>query len=222
MNAAGVVHLACAEVAALLRDAPGAMQWLSASEARRLAALKTERRRSQFLAARWQARGLLARVFGGSPGDWPLEAPPDAPPRLAQRADLFLSISHSGERTACAVAGAPVGLDLEQPRRRRDVAGLVALCCTPGEQALFAGLAASEGEALFYELWTVKEAWLKERGEWIAPRRLAQVDAMPGPQGQVRTWRAEDWQLAVTAREVRWWTAEPAVSRTWTVRDGHS
>lgn len=210
MTAAGLVHLACGELAA----APGT-DWLSPGEAQRLAGLRSESRRAQFLAARWQARWLLAQVHGGAARDWMLEAPADAPPRVAGRPDLFLSISHSAQRTACALASAPVGLDLEQPRRERDIAGLVELCCTPREQAMFA----TPDAALFHELWTVKEAWLKRRGEWVAPRRLAQIEASPDAQGEVRTWRGDGWHLAVTATVVRWWTLEPAVSGRWAVRE---
>jgi 4'-phosphopantetheinyl transferase len=212
----GAVHLACAEVAAL---APPADGWLSLGEQQRLAAIVTERRRAQFLAARWQARCLLSEVLGGRPCDWSLAAPSDAPPQVQGRDDLFLSVSHSSDRTACALASVPVGLDLEQPRRQRDITGLVCLCCTPGEQALFAGRDDAARAALFYELWTVKEAWLKQRGEWIAPRRLRQLDARPAEDGEIRTWTGEDWQLAVTARDVRWRTTAPSVARAWQVTD---
>jgi len=219
VSGAAVVHLACATVAALLREAPPASAWLGPGESARLSALRSESRRAQFLAARWQARRLLAQAAGGTPTEWMLDAPNDAPPLVAGRPDLFLSISHSGERTACALATQAIGLDLEQPRRRRDIQGLVALCCTPREQAMFAGLPENERDSLFHQLWTVKEAWLKRRGDWVAPRRLAQLDCTPAAQGEVRCWRGEDWQLAVTAQDVRWWTEAPAPSTSWTVRD---
>jgi 4'-phosphopantetheinyl transferase len=221
MNAPGAVHLACAEVAALLQQAPPPAQWLTEGEQARLAEIVAPRRRDQFLAARWQARWLLARVFGGVPQRWALEAPRDAPPRVPARSDLVLSISHSGARTACALAGAAVGLDLEQPQRRRDLAGLVALCCTPREQAMFEGLAEPQREALFYQLWTVKEAWLKRRGEWIAPQRLVQLEARPDDRGGIRAWTGEAWTLALCAdaQEVRWWSAQPRAVRNWDLQD---
>ena len=207
------VHLACGAVDALLAQAP--QHWLSASEAARLASLSTAKRRGQFTAARWQARWLLAQAFGGDPAQWTLEAPHDAPPVVAGRPDLFLSISHSGGWTACAVGTQPLGLDLEAPQRRRDIAGLIALCCTPGERALLAQSATS-----FYELWTVKEAWLKRRGEWIAPSRLQQLDTRPADQGDVRTWEGEGWRLALCADDgARWWTPQPRTSRPWLVKD---
>ena len=209
-----LVHLACAPVGTLL---PAGDDWLSASERQRLQAIGTDSRRAQFLAARWLARTLLARVQGGAPGDWPLEAPHDAPPRVAGRADLVLSISHSGGWTACALAAQRVGIDLEQPVRARDVAGLVEIACTPRERALFAGLADAARDALFHELWTVKEAWLKSRGTWIAPAVLQGIEASRCAQGEVRTWRGAGWWLAVTGRAVQWWGPQPEALSAWSV-----
>ena len=207
------VHVACGAVGALLAQAPEG--WLSAGEVARLATFTSAKRREQFMGARWQARCLLAQVFGGDPAAWRLDAPPDAPPTVAGRPDLFLSISHSGDWTACAVAFAPVGLDLEAPQRTRDIAGLVDLCCTPAERALV-----GQSPATFYELWTVKEAWLKQRGEWIAPRRLQQIDACPAIDGDVRTWDGTAWRLALCAgEEPHWWTPAPRASRAWRVQD---
>jgi 4'-phosphopantetheinyl transferase len=216
---AAVVHLACAEVATLLQQAPPPAQWLTPDEAQRLSGLRTDRRRDAFVGARWQARCLLAQVHGGEPWDWPLQAPRDAPPRVRGHGGLFLSISHSGARTACALATHSIGLDLEQPTRRRDVEGLVALCCTAAERARFEGLADAERDALFYALWTLKEAWLKRRGEWIAPQRLQQLSAMESAEGDLRTWGGEGWMLAATGSEFRWWTPQPAPSRSWQMTD---
>ena len=207
------VHLACGAIDALLAQAPRG--WLSAGESARLATLTTPKRREQFVAARWQARWLLVQALGGQPPDWVLEAPPDAPPAVAGRPDLFLSISHSGGWTACALGSAPLGLDLEAPQRARDIDGLVALCCTPGEQALLA-----QSSIAFYELWTVKEAWLKRRREWIAPSRLQQLDARPAAEGDVQAWEGEGWRLALCAdAEPRWWTPQPSRSNQWLVKD---
>jgi len=207
------VQIACGAVDALLAAAP--QGWLSASELSRMAGMTSSRRRDQFLAARWQARWLLAQLLGGEPVSWLLEAPQDAPPTVAGRPDLFLSISHSGAWTACALSSAPIGLDLEAPQRQRDIAGLIELCCTPAERTLLA----ADAEAMFYELWTVKEAWLKRRGEWIAPSRLQQLEARPA-KGDLRTWTAQDWRLALcTQGEARWLTPEPAISREWSIED---
>ena len=61
-----IAHVACRSVRELLAQCQErSAQWLSASEAARLAALRTRRRRDQFLAARWLARCLLSFGYGG-------------------------------------------------------------------------------------------------------------------------------------------------------------
>jgi 4'-phosphopantetheinyl transferase len=217
MSALGTVHVACARAV----EFPVSLDWLLPQESERLAGIVAPKRREQFLAARWQMRQLLAQAVGGTPRDWALTARPDAPPAVEGQPQWHLSISHSGEWIACAVAHGPIGLDLEAPRRQRDIPGLVSLSCTPGEQRMFEGLGQQEREALFYELWTVKESWLKRRGEWIAPRRLAQLDAQPQQGGEARTWRTEEWSLALCAeaKRVHWWSREPGTARTWRVAD---
>jgi 4'-phosphopantetheinyl transferase len=221
MTAGGAVHVACGEAAALLAAAPPSERWLSTTEARRLAAMQSVSRRASFVGARWHARWLLAQAFGGQPMHWHLDAPHDAPPRVAQRPDLFLSTSHSGGLVATALAAQAVGIDLEVPRPDRDIAGLRELCCTAPEQALFDGLDTDACAAMFHELWTVKEAWLKRRGDWLAPSRLQQIDVAPDAQGRIRTWRGPRWQMALCidgASEIRWWTPEPGDARRWAVR----
>lgn len=216
----GEVHVACGRVTALLASAPAPEAWLSPGEGARLAHMASATRHGQFLAARWQARVLLARVAGGAAQAWSLTAPADAPPEVEGQEGFVLSVSHSGERVAVALASAPIGVDLESPRRRRDIDGLVAMCCTQREQALLASLGAEEREAWFYELWTVKESWLKCRREWISPGRLRAIDAGEAVAGEVRTWGGEGHWLALCAPEhaqVRWWSDEPVPLRRWGV-----
>jgi 4'-phosphopantetheinyl transferase len=223
MSADRAVHVACGESAVLLAQAPAPEQWLSGTEQRRLAAMRSARRRESFLGSRWQARWLLARALGGEPAGWSLDAPQDAPPRVAQRPDLFLSVSHSGGLVASALASTALGIDLEVPRPGRDIAGLLDLCCTNSERTLFEGLHADDRIALFHELWTGKEAWLKRSGDWLAPSRLQQIDLAPTESGEIRCWRGPALHLAVCIGgqpQIRWWTAQPARLRAWSARDG--
>lgn len=210
------LHLACGEIAAFM---PAQRDWLSASERARLATLRTPQRREQFIAARWLARWLLGQALGGTPRDWELNAPVDAPPSVTGRPELFLSVSHSGAWVACALASEAVGLDLEAPRRERDIASLIDVCCTPGEQAWFAGLEEGARSSLFYELWTVKEAWLKRRREWIAPSRLRQIETQPEG-ADARSWRGAGWSLALCRpADAQWHTPQPADGRSWKIAD---
>jgi 4'-phosphopantetheinyl transferase len=208
-------HVAVGRVAALLQQIPRSPDWLSTSEQQRVAGMDKPARRDQFLASRWQARQLLAQAVGGEAAEWRLVARPDAPPAVDGHDGLHLSVSHSGDWVACALAESALGLDLEAPQRQRDIPGLIALCCTPKEQALLGADAAA-----FYELWTVKESWLKRRREWIAPSRLQQLEASQCESREVGTWAGEGWTLALCgASSPHWWTPPPRALRGWRVAD---
>lgn len=220
-------HVAWGEVADLLRRMPQ-QQWLSPGERSRLAGLRSPRRREQFLAARWLLRQLLADVCGGAPLQWGATAPEQGPPAVwgkGAAGGLHIAISHSGTLAACAVATAPIGLDIEMPLRRRDLAGLAALCCGAQERALLEAQEPAARETLFYAFWTAKEAWIKRHGEPLAPARLQQIALAPAgadAEAQARVWEGEGWTLALAAQAgstVRWWAAPPRYRGGWAVRD---
>jgi 4'-phosphopantetheinyl transferase len=213
VTAAAVVSLRLARVAgaAALAQAAG-RQWLSDAERARLDAITAPGRRAQFLAGRWTLRQLLAGEMGGdAQRDWPLSAGTDGPPRLQANAppDAHLAISHSGDWLACAVATVPIGLDVETPKPRRHLDGLVAAVFTASEQATIAAAEPSRRTALFYAIWTLKEAWLKRRAEGVSPGRLAQVQAQPAApaEANARVWSAGELTLALVApvdAELKW------------------
>lgn len=199
-----VIHLRIAPVAQLAQEAQAdGRAWLSPSEVSRLARISAPGRRAEFIAGRWLARELLALAGGGPALQWKLSAPESGPP-LAQgpggSAPLYVGISHSGGRVACAVASALLGLDIEVPRPGRDVRALAEVICSPDEQSR---LAAEPGrvEWLFYQCWTLKEAWLKSSGEDLSPGRLAQLHTEPalGRSGNARVWQANGCTLALVA-----------------------
>lgn len=78
---------------------------------------------------------------------------------------LHVSLSHSGELGAAAVAGAPVGVDVEAGGRSTDVHALARRWFTAHEQAVLADAADPAGA--FLAMWTVKEAVLKAHGRGI-------------------------------------------------------
>ncbi len=67
----------------------------------------------------------------------------------------FIGISHSGDLTALAVGKCPVGLDIEQ-RRKRNVSAIVKR------------LSPEEREEDFFKLWTAKESYVKYLGGTLA------------------------------------------------------
>jgi len=194
----GRVTPVAAQAAAAGRD------WLSDTERARLDALSAPQRRAQFLAGRWGARQLMAAAHGGDAlADWCLDALHDAPPRLERGLQaLHIAISHSGDRVACAVSAAPVGLDLEAPRRPRDIAALSTGVCTATEQARLQALPVAQRAGHFYRVWTLKEAWLKRRGEGVSLARLAGLHTQAVPPCEAaegRSWQQDGLTLALLA-----------------------
>lgn len=81
---------------------------------------------------------------------------------------LHFNLSHTAGWSLCALSDAPVGVDVEALRPRRE--GLWRHCLTDGEYAAF--LAAGGGWPEFYRIWTLKEAWCKYTGQGLGhPRK---------------------------------------------------
>jgi 4'-phosphopantetheinyl transferase len=129
-------------------------------------------------------------------------------PALAQTGMPHFNLSHSGAVTALALAQAvDVGVDVEQPRRARDVLALAQRYFAPAETATLARLSAPQREAAFYALWTCKEAVLKALGRGIAfgldrlefeleasnglPRALAGIAVEGGAAAEWQVYRFE-------------------------------
>lgn len=143
---------------------PSACDWLTPSERARLDSFSSSRRRESFLTGRWLLRELLASVHGGTPHEHAADIDAQGRSRVASG---YVNLSHSGDWCVAAWAAAPVGIDVECLRPRRDLLGIAERVM--GSDAL-ARLTALEGEAqleAFYREWTLREAWLKARGEGL-------------------------------------------------------
>lgn len=167
------VCVTLASVAALCQRLPAetGQHWLGAQERQRLSGFTSPRRRKQFLAGRWLARHCLADRLGG---DWlghELSAPAEGRPEVVTRSSAapagFFSISHSADWLACAVAPFPVGVDIEDTTRERDVAALIELTCSDAERRQMSGLSAPDLKQAFHARWSLKEAWIKQSGSPI-------------------------------------------------------
>ncbi|WP_454733359.1 MULTISPECIES: 4'-phosphopantetheinyl transferase family protein [Cupriavidus] len=177
----GAVHVRVADVDATAALAPPPARWMSAQEARRLGELRAGPRAAQFVAGRWLARALLAQACGGAWQDWSLDAAPDGPPRASGPVPAHVSISHSGGLVACAAGHAPLGLDLECVRPRRGLDALIGAVSSAAERAAMPALLAADEAArlaAFFELWTLKEAWLKRAGGALFQTMLGHVAAV--------------------------------------------
>lgn len=175
---------------------PAPRDWLTASEQARLQSLGTEARRASFLAGRWLARRTVQRWLVAA--DLPaLEVADSGACRVAGRDDVFVSISHSAGSVACAAAGVPVGVDLESPARPRDHLALAETVHSRTQRAGLAALPATERAAVFLQAWTIKEAWLKARGQGLDFALMRALDFDDDPQGDVAVAAVDGLVLAV-------------------------
>lgn len=157
-------------------------------------------RRNQFVAGHWLLRQLV-QAFTQGGAVWHGDANPAGAPVLPSCPGLHLSMTHSADWVACAVSNAPVGVDLEAPVRARDVHGLAALAFSALEIQAAACLGPADAIAHFYRTWTLKEAWLKSRGEMLDIARLASIhtQAVAPGQANARVWQSPGLTLALVA-----------------------
>ena len=97
------------------------------------------------------------RQWGVSPAS-EVTVLPAGKPVLAQRRDVFFSLSHSGDWAMCAVSNEPVGADIQC---RRTVKDNMTRWFHPRECSHLKALSGEAWEAEFFRLWTRKEAWVK-------------------------------------------------------------
>lgn len=109
-------------------------------------------RRKQMICADALARQMVGSWLGTAQEDIRFSGNENGKP-LCDGA--CFSVSHSGELVACAVSERPVGVDVEQIRPVRPALYQV---LTPSEQAY---VASGDPAERFWQLWTMKEAWIK-------------------------------------------------------------
>lgn len=145
---------------------------LSKDEEARMARLVFDRDRRRFLLTRALVRTMLSRYAGVAPADWSFVANVHGRPEILERPrgvpDLRFNLSHTDGLIACAVTiGRDVGVDVEHIGRRltHDVAGRF---FAPREVNDLQSRPAEERHKIFFDYWTLKEAYIKARGLGLA------------------------------------------------------
>lgn len=160
---------------------------LSDDERVRHARFRFESDRDIYLVAHALVRRMLARIAGAAPESFGFVAgehgrPEISAPELART--LRFNLSHTRGLVACAVTrAADIGVDVEYVERKVEVMSVANHVFSPVEVD---GLLALSGEAQrerFFELWTLKEAYIKAIGKGLsAPLRAITFDpAGPDP-----------------------------------------
>lgn len=170
---------------------PPQPDWLHPSERLRLHTFSSAARRRVFLAARWQARELLGRRLGLDARAIGLALDERRRSHSVHPKGWALSLSHSQDWLAVAIApaGQGLGIDLEVERVGRDWAALAAHFELP------AGGCARD----FYRHWTLGEAWLKASAAELGLLAVQRLRWRRAAQGPAWCFQAGDLHLAVVA-----------------------
>ena len=119
------------------------------------------RRREQFVLGRTALRTLAGKILGVPAREVPLEISESGAPILSNAA-FHVSLSHSGCGALAAVAGTPVGCDLESLHgRAKDFPALADRFFHASEARTIRDAAPEVRQILFLRSWTRKEAAYK-------------------------------------------------------------
>ncbi|MQA12980.1 MAG: 4'-phosphopantetheinyl transferase superfamily protein [Pseudonocardiaceae bacterium] len=167
---------------------PKLLRVLDAPERARHAALRLPADRARFAAAHALARAALGCLLDAPPTALRLTrrcahcGGPHGPPRLEPPAGVELSLAHSGDQVAVALAPRRVGVDVEQVTDLPDGDGVARQALTPAERAAVHG-----GPGLL-TVWTRKEAAVKATGHGLAAPLHDLVVTGPDEAAGVVSW----------------------------------
>jgi 4'-phosphopantetheinyl transferase len=126
--------------------------------------------KERFVIGRALARLQLSRYLGGDPRDWALVTNRYGRPELAAPTipPIGFNVSHTPGLVACAVtATADVGVDVEFVNRRL-TDNIAERFFAPREVADLRALDEAAQARVFFDYWTLKEAYIKARGLGLA------------------------------------------------------
>ncbi len=198
------VALSDVDPAALTQQALARLQ---AKEIVRYERLVQQRHRLEFLLGKWLTRICLSEYTGLALGDWQFTynayGKPQPREGLGVQAPYF-NLSHSHGRAVLAVGRTPeLGVDIEFTGRKRRVAQIAHRYFAEEEIQALRALPHSDQPSRFYELWSLKEAYIKARGLGLAiPLRSFAYSFSPDrlelnemSRSSAAQWRWQTWQL---------------------------
>ena len=184
-----------------------ALAWLQAKEIVRYERLVQQRHRLEFLLGKWLTRICLSEYTGLAMGDWQFTYNAHGKPQpregLSVQAPYF-NLSHSHGRAVLAVGRTPeLGVDIEFTGMKRRVAQIAHRYFADEEIQALLALSHSDQSSRFYELWSLKEAYIKARGLGFAiPLRSFAYSFSPDrlelnemSRSSAAQWRWQTWQL---------------------------
>lgn len=149
----------------------GYAEVLSPEERERAAAYRLPGPRQRFIIARGALRRLLGGYLQCEPAALEFDYGARGKPELRGQGatPIHFNVAHSHDLALIAVTrAAPVGVDVELIRPMRDADRIAERYFSPREAEALRHASAADRAALFFVLWTRKEAWLKATGQGIS------------------------------------------------------
>jgi 4'-phosphopantetheinyl transferase len=147
------------------------LRWLATDERGHLGRIKSELLRREYLATRALCRAVLSRYAEVDPADWRFRAGRNGKPRIAGPngfASLRFNLTHTRGLVICLVTRTgEVGVDAEETSRGVEFDRVAKHFFSKMEQASLAKLPRARRKLRFFELWVLKEAYLKGRGDGL-------------------------------------------------------
>ena len=142
--------------------------WLSSDERARRDSFRHDGALAQFLTGRWLLRGALASHLGAHPAGLQVALSERGALSLPEHPGWCCNLSHTHALVAVTLARTPVGIDVEAAARDARIAALAERYFAPAEVAGLRALPEPAQRERFFRLWTLKEAYIKARGQGMA------------------------------------------------------
>jgi 4'-phosphopantetheinyl transferase len=155
----------------------------------------------RYLVSRALVRTALSEYANVAPAGWAFAANPHGKPSILEPAgtELQFNVSHTAGLAVCAVTrGAEVGVDAEFVDQDFAAVSVARLSFTPEEAALLDAASPEERMRRFFQLWTLKEAFIKGIGRGLnLPMKefSIRMDPWQPPKVSSATERS-NWNLA--------------------------
>ncbi|NKB32183.1 MAG: 4'-phosphopantetheinyl transferase superfamily protein [Pseudomonadales bacterium] len=148
------------------------LSWLTEIETTRYLRYTFDHHRKQFLLGRMLIRNTLSKYATIAPEDWLFTENDYGKPAIdasQQSQPIFFNLSHSGDRLVLALSKQEaIGVDIESSNKPRRVLKIADRYFSPSEVQELLALPDSEQLSRFYDLWTLKEAYIKACGLGLA------------------------------------------------------
>lgn len=161
--------------------------WLSYTELARREQLGSDQLRHEYLVTRVLCRTSLSAFTGVDPSDWVFVEDANGKPKIATPGEfrsLRFNLTHTEGLVACAVTRAgEVGVDAEHAGRAVNIDEVINVFFSESERALLATVPTREQRvAAFFEIWVLKEAYLKGSGMGLSrsPESISFARTEPG------------------------------------------